>query len=204
MDCLEKYFNLTENQKELFTKFKDVFLWYNQRINLISRKDAEHLCVRHILHSLSIAKFIDFKSAKIVDVGTGGGLPGIPLAIMFPEAEFFLIDSIGKKISAVNDIIDKLELKNVVAQQKRSPEIKQKFDYVVARAVTNFPKFYQNVKHLVRRGQAGNRKNGIIYLKGGDFSEEIQHYKSNIKIVEIDDFFWEDFFISKKIIHFIF
>ncbi len=204
MDCIEKYFKLNDKQKILFKKFYDLFLEYNKRINLISRKDTEHICVRHFLHSLAIAKLIDFKQAKIIDVGTGGGLPGIPLAIMFPEAEFYLIDSIGKKITAVNEIIKKLELKNVTAEQKRSPEVRTKFDYVVARAVTNFPKFYQDVKHLLKKGQKGSLPNGIIYLKGGDFSKEIEQFKGNIKIAEIDDFFWEDFFKEKKIIHFIY
>ena len=202
MDCIEKYFYLNPIQKEKFQLFKEYFLEWNSKINLISRKDVDFFCLKHVLHSLAIAKYADLDGTKVLDVGTGGGLPGIPLAIMFPEAEFLLIDSVGKKINAVTNIIERLDLKNVNAQKIRSNELKGKFDFVVARAVTNFPKFFIDVKHLLRSGHLSNRKNGIIYIKGGDFLEEINQFKTKIKLDNISDSFKEEFFETKKIIHY--
>ncbi|MBN2891630.1 MAG: 16S rRNA (guanine(527)-N(7))-methyltransferase RsmG [Bacteroidales bacterium] len=202
MDCIEKYFYLSPDQKEKYIKFKELFLDWNSKINLISRKDVDFFCIKHVLHSLSIAKYVDLDGTKVLDVGTGGGLPGIPLAIMFPNAQFSLIDSIRKKIDAVSNIISELGLKNTEAQNIRSNELKGKFDFVVARAVTNFPKFYNDVKHLIKPGFISNKTNGIIYIKGGDFGEEIKPYKKKITIDKISDTFKEDYFDTKKIIHY--
>jgi len=202
VDCIEKYFYLTPKQKSQFNKFKELFLDWNSKINLISRKDAEFFCINHVLHSLAIAKYVDLDGTKILDVGTGGGLPGIPLAIMFPKAELFLIDSIGKKINAVSSMINDLGLKNAKAQKIRSNELKGKYDFIVARAVTNFPKFFNDVKHLIKPGVITNQTNGIVYIKGGNFSEEIKPYKKKINIDLISDSFKEDFFKTKKIIHY--
>lgn len=202
MDCIKKYFYLSPDQKEKYIKFKELFLDWNSKINLISRKDVDFFCVKHVLHSLSIAKYVDLDGTKVLDVGTGGGLPGIPLAIMFPNAQFILIDSIRKKIDAVSNIISELELKNAKAQNIRSNELKGKFDFVVARAVTNFPKFYSDVRHLIKPGFISNKTNGIIYIKGGDFNDEIKPYKNKITIDKISETFKEEFFETKKIIHY--
>ncbi len=202
MNCIEKYFYLNDKQKSDLEKFKTLFLEWNSKINLISRKDTEEFCVKHVLHSLAIAKYVDLDDTKVLDVGTGGGFPGIPLSIMFPEAEFLLIDSIGKKINVVNDIIEKLELPNIKAKAVRSNELKRKFDFVVARAVTNFPKFFNDVRHLIKGGFISNVTNGIIYLKGGDFKDEIKKYKHKIITENLSDYFSEEFFETKKIIHY--
>lgn len=202
MDCLEKYFYLNDTQKEKFKELKDLFLDWNSKINLISRKDTEDFCERHVLHSLAIAKYVDLEGVKVIDIGTGGGFPGIPLAIMFPNTEFLLVDSIRKKIGVVEDIIDKLDLKNAKAQIKRSNELKGKFDFVVARAVTNFPKFFNEVKHLIKGGVFTNQTNGIVYLKGGDFKEEIKKYKNKIVVENLSEYYSEEFFKTKKIIHY--
>lgn len=186
----------------LFEEFKKLFISWNSKINLVSRKDIEFFDTKHLLHSLTLAKFIDFKQSSIIDVGTGGGLPGLALAIMFPQASFLLIDSTGKKINAVQDMISELGLKNVKAMKIRSNDLQQKYDYIVARAVTNFPNFHLSVKHLLKKGKAGTKKNGIIYLKGGDFNEELKNFKSNITVKNISDYFSEEFFETKKIIHY--
>lgn len=204
MELLEKYFNISERQKKLFVKFKELFIRWNSKVNLVSRKDIEFFDTRHLLHSLALAKFIDFKKSSVVDIGTGGGLPGIALAIMYPDASFLLIDSIGKKIKAVQEMISELGLTNVKALKIRSNDLHQKFDYVVARAVTNFPNFYLSVNHLLRNGDAGTKTNGIIYLKGGDFNEELKIFKSKIYVENISDYFQEEFFETKKIIHYIY
>ena len=204
MEFLEKYFNISERQKILFVKFKELFINWNSKINLVSRKDIEFFDTRHLLHSLALAKFVDFKKSAVVDVGTGGGLPGIALAIMFPDANFLLIDSIGKKIIVVQEMISELGLTNVKALKIRSNDLHQRFDYVVARAVTNFPNFYLSVNHLLKKGQAGTKKNGIIYLKGGDFDDELKDFKSRIFVEKISEYFQEEFFETKKIIHYIY
>ncbi len=201
---LEKYFDLTEKQKHLFTEFESLFVEWNTRINLVSRKDIEFFEIRHLLHSLAIAKINDFKRSSVIDVGTGGGLPGLALAIMFPDAHFLLVDSIGKKISAVQNMITEMKLDNVEALKIRSTDLHQKCDYVVARAVTNFPAFYKSVSHLLRKGKAGSLKNGIIYLKGGSFEQELLDFEQSIKIKMISDYYKEEFFETKKIIHYIY
>ena len=175
----------------------------NKKVNVISRNDIQHLYIRHVLHSLSIAKIINFKpKTKILDVGTGGGFPGIPLAILFPKTEFLLIDSIAKKIKAVKSIIKSLELDNVTSKQIRSNELKQKYDFVTGRAITNFPKFLASVNHNIKTQSFNELQNGIIYLKGGDFNDEIKQFKKNITVYQIKDFFDEPFFDTKKIIYY--
>ncbi len=201
MECLKKYFDFSEKEHGLLKQYIELLKDWNTKINLISRKETD-FCVRHILHSLAIAKYADFGNSKILDVGTGGGLPGIPLAILNPEAEFLLIDSIGKKISAVQDIINSLKLDNVRAEHIHSRNLRGSFDYITARAVKDFREFYKSVRHLLKKGKTGSVHNGIIYLKGGDFYGEIAQYKKNIQIIDIKDFFDEDFFETKKIIHY--
>ena len=175
---------------------------WNQKINVISRKDIDHLYVNHVLHSLAIAKIIQFrKGSNILDVGTGGGFPGIPLAILFPNANFHLVDSIGKKITVVKNIARELQLNNVKAEQARAESLKIKYDFIISRAVSAFPKFVSLVSSKTSRYQKSDLRNGIIYLKGGDFDDEIISFKKRIKIFSISDFFEEDFFETKKIIY---
>ncbi len=203
MGLIKNYFpELSEEQINLFNKLEELYPEWNEKINVISRKDISELSIRHILHSLAIANYIHFKpGTKIIDVGTGGGFPGIPLAIFFPECEFHLIDSIGKKIKVVETITQTLGLKNVSAQQVRSENIKSKYDFVVSRAVTAFPRFVALTKHLVSPKNFNAISNGILYLKGGDFQEEINPFKKNTSIVSLTQYFSEDFFETKKLIH---
>ncbi len=162
MKIINKYFpDLSEKQTQKFFLLKKLYTDWNQKINLISRKDIEHLYLKHVLHSLSIAKIIEFNNgSSVLDVGTGGGFPGIPLAIYFENVNFFLIDSIGKKIKVVNDVIQKLNLNNVKAQQIRSEQLKQRFDFVVSRAVTNIPKFISIVQHTIKKKDKNSLPNG--------------------------------------------
>ncbi|PID87822.1 MAG: 16S rRNA (guanine(527)-N(7))-methyltransferase RsmG [Bacteroidia bacterium] len=192
---LPKYFKeLSDRQLQDFDKAMEVYKTINRQINLISPKDIDNLFERHILHSLSIARYHRFAPGEtIADVGSGGGFPGIPLAIFFPETNFTLIDSIGKKIKAVQQIIEDLKLTNVQAIQVRSPEHRHMYDHITGRAVAAFPKFYQEVKHMLCKGGK------IFYLKGGDFKEEMKNIKS-FKINHLEDFFEGDFFRTKKII----
>jgi len=200
---LKKYFpNLTEKQLKLYEQAADLYLDWNSKINLISRKDSEHLLERHILHSLGIAKMIEFKpNTLVLDVGTGGGFPGIPLAIMFPQVRFHLVDSIGKKIMVVQDITEKLGLKNVTSEQIRAEEVKGQFDFVVSRAVTRLPVFNKWVRSKIRKKGFNELRNGIVYLKGGDVLDEIKETGRKYKILELSKEFDETFFETKKVVY---
>ena len=198
---IKKYFALTPDQEELLEKFADLLLEWNKKVNLVSRRDIDHLWERHILHSLAIAKIIDFKTARVIDIGSGGGFPGVPLAIMFPETNFTLIDTIAKKVTALEGILDGIGLENAQALRAHSKDVTEKYDFVVARAVADFRKFYRQTKHLVRRRQITSLPNGIFYLKGGDFQQEIASFGDRVKIFRISEFFTEPFFETKKIIY---
>ncbi len=204
MEIIEKYFpNLTNLQKEQFAKLDDLYKDWNQKINVISRKDIDLLYERHILHSLAIAKIIHFKkNTSILDVGTGGGFPGIPLAILFPAAKFQLIDSIGKKIKVVNAIIQELGLKNIKAEPKHSNELKGRFDFIVSRAVTAFPKFVGLMQEKIKYKSFNSLHNGILYLKGGDLEEELKDYQKKIIVTPISKFFKEVFFETKFVVYY--
>jgi 16S rRNA (guanine527-N7)-methyltransferase len=203
MELLEKYFsNLSSYQVEQFRLLQQLYSDWNNKINIISRKDIDHLYERHVLHSLAIAKIISFKKGtSVLDVGTGGGFPGIPLAILFPDCHFHLVDSIGKKITVVKAITEALKLSNASAEQIRAEQLNDKYDFIVSRAVTSFPEFYQWVKQKVKSTSANELKNGILYLKGGDLNEELQDFFTKVKIIKLADFFEEEFFETKKIVY---
>lgn len=203
MDIVEKYFTgLSDKQVEQFRQLEGLYREWNEKINVISRKDIDALSVHHVLHSLAIAKVISFKvGTKVLDVGTGGGFPGIPLAIMFPEVDFFLVDSIGKKIKVVEAVVGALGLKNVTARQVRVETMKEKFDFIVSRAVTAFPAFVTLTRGRIRESSFNDLANGILYLKGGDFEEEIKDFRNRVSIYNIPDFFEEEFFETKKLIY---
>ena len=203
MDIIQKYFpDLTEEQNRQFLLLQSLYEEWNNKINVISRKDIDQLYERHVLHSLAIAKIIRFKNkTSILDVGTGGGFPGIPLAILFPECSFHLVDSIEKKINVVQEISLTLNLRNITPEQIRAEKIKTQYDFIVSRAVTAFPAFYNWVRTKVKRESKNELKNGILYLKGGDLNEELKDFKSRIKTFEISKFYSESFFETKKIIY---
>ncbi|MGB0890724.1 MAG: 16S rRNA (guanine(527)-N(7))-methyltransferase RsmG [Flavobacteriaceae bacterium] len=202
MEIIRKYFpNLTETQIEQFSKLQELYQDWNLKINVVSRKDIDELYLRHVLHSLGIAKVMEFKSgAKVMDVGTGGGFPGIPLAILFPETQFHLVDSIGKKIKVVNEVTEGLGLENVKTTHGRVEEVKDTYDFIVSRAVAQMETFVRWNKGKIAKKQNHQLKNGILYLKGGDLSEELQKYTS-ATIYNLPDFFEEDFFETKKVVH---
>jgi len=202
MELILKYFpDLTPLQIEQFTKLEALYQDWNLKINVVSRKDIDELYLRHVLHSLAIAKIINFKDgSSMMDVGTGGGFPGIPLAILFPECEFHLVDSINKKLNVVREVVAGLELQNVKVTHSRVEEIKETYDFIISRAVAAMPTFVHWIKGKVSKTQQNQLKNGIIYLKGGDLTEELQDYKTTT-IYNISDYFEEDFFDTKKIVH---
>ncbi len=203
MDTLLQYFpDITEKQKEQFAQLQELYTHWNAQINVISRKDIDSLYLHHVLHSLSIAKVINFKAGtKVMDVGCGGGFPGIPLAVLFPGCEFYLIDSIGKKIKVVNEVAAALNLKNVKAEHIRVQQVKQQFDFVVSRAVTAFPKFVSMVRKNIGKKNRNDLNNGILYIKGGDFMHEIAEYGNRVKVFDCIKFFDDEFFETKKVIH---
>ena len=202
MQIIRKYFpGLTPKQIELFEQLQPLYAEWNAQINVISRKDFSEFYERHVLHSLAIAKFIRFTAGtKILDVGTGGGFPGIPLAIFFPEAEFHLVDSIGKKIKVVSEVAQTLGLQNVKTQQIRAEQLAQKYDFIVSRAVTRLPEFVPWVRKNIAKKQINAIPNGIIYLKGGDISQEIKPFKKNILVQDLSDYFDEEFYETKKVV----
>lgn len=202
MDEILKHFPyLTDIQKEQFTKLDALYHDWNEKINVISRKDIDALYTKHVLHSLGIAKIIKFEPGTFVlDVGTGGGFPGIPLAILFPETRFFLIDIIAKKIKVVQAVAEALELKNVKAEQLRAENVKGDFDFIVSRAVTNMPDFVSWVKTKIKKNNKHELKNGILYLKGGDLTEELMGFPKATEY-NLADFFEDEFFETKKVVH---
>ncbi|AUC75278.1 16S rRNA (guanine(527)-N(7))-methyltransferase RsmG [Olleya sp. Bg11-27] len=202
MELILKYFpDLTPLQIEQFTKLEALYQDWNLKINVVSRKDIDELYLRHVLHSIAIAKVIQFKDgSSLMDVGTGGGFPGVPLAILFPECEFHLVDSINKKLNVVRDVVAGLELQNVKVTHSRVEDIKETYDFIISRAVAAMPTFVHWIKGKVAKSQQNELKNGIIYLKGGDLAEELQNYQT-AKIYDISDYFEEDFFETKKIVH---
>lgn len=202
MDLILKYFpNLTETQIEQFQLLEALYQDWNLKINVVSRKDIDELYVRHVLHSLAIAKLISFQpNTKIMDVGTGGGFPGIPLAIMFPEANFHLVDSIAKKLKVVNEVTEGLQLTNVKTSHCRVEDIKDTYDFIVSRAVAAMPTFVHWTKGKIAKKQNHELKNGILYLKGGDLGEELQDF-TKATIYNLSDFYTEDFYETKKLVH---
>ena len=202
MEAILKQFpDLSENQILQFQKLQSLYEDWNSKINVISRKDIDELYTRHVLHSLGIAKIIEFRpGSRIMDVGTGGGFPGIPLAILFPEVDFYLIDVIAKKIRVVNEVAAGLGLKNVKAEQKRAELVKQEFDFIVSRAVTNMPDFVKWVDDKVAKKQNHELANGILYLKGGDLTEELKDFPKATEY-NLSDFFTDEFFETKKVVH---
>lgn len=202
VDIITKYFqDLTEKQIEQFTKLETLYKEWNAQINVVSRKDIDELYVRHVLHSLGIAKVQRFKpGSKILDVGTGGGFPGIPMAILHPEVDFQLVDSIGKKIKVVNGVAEGIGLTNLKADHMRAEKVKGEFDFIISRAVTAMPDFYKWIKKKSAKAQKHELANGILYLKGGDLSEELKDFPK-CTLYKLSDFFEEDFFETKKVVH---
>jgi len=202
MELIRKYFpGLDHQKKSRYSQLFDLYRYWNEKINVISRKDIDHLYERHILHSLSIAKSFHFKNGtNFLDVGTGGGFPGIPLAIFYPNCTFTLIDSISKKMKVVDSIIEHLQLNNTRTITSRIENFEEKYNFIVARAVTNLPVFMNWVSKNIDDQRINNMENGVIYLKGGDLSNEIRPYK-NARIIPISDFFSEKFFRTKKIVY---
>ena len=200
-EILKQFPNLTENQILQFKKLEVLYHDWNAKINLISRKDIDELYTKHVLHSLAIAKIQPFEAGSyVLDVGTGGGFPGIPLAILFPETRFYLIDVIAKKIKVVQAVADALGLKNVKAEQIRAENVKGDYDFIVSRAVTNMPDFVSWIKDKIKKQNKHNLPNGILYLKGGDLREELKDFPRATEY-NIADFFKDEFFETKKVVH---
>ncbi|WP_422350423.1 16S rRNA (guanine(527)-N(7))-methyltransferase RsmG [Flagellimonas sp.] len=201
-DLIFNYFTtLTEKQKEHFQALEALYQDWNKKINVVSRKDIDELYLRHVLHSLGIAKIQTFNSGSaVLDVGTGGGFPGIPLAILFPEVQFTLVDAIGKKIRVVHEVVEGLQLDNVKALHTRVEDLEEQFDFIVSRAVAAMPTFVRWTKGKIKKDSMHSRKNGILYLKGGDLSEELRPYQ-NAQVFDLKDYFSEDFFETKKVVY---
>ena len=202
MNTITQYFpDLTETQLEQFAQLKELYQDWNLKINVVSRKDIDEIYLRHVLHSLGIAKVQAFKpGSKVLDVGTGGGFPGVPLAILFPETEFHLVDSIGKKIKVVNEVVEGLGLTNVKTTNDRVENVPGQYDFIVSRAVAQMETFVRWVKGHIAKKSVHELKNGILYLKGGDLTEELAKY-TTAKIYNLTDYYKEDFFETKKVVH---
>ncbi|MFI3301628.1 MAG: 16S rRNA (guanine(527)-N(7))-methyltransferase RsmG [Rikenellaceae bacterium] len=203
MDIILKYFpDLSERQRQQFTDLYDVYADWNAKINVVSRKDFDQLYLRHVLHSLAIAKVCSFAAdARVLDVGCGGGFPSIPLAILFPDVQFTAVDSIGKKITVVKGVAEALGIENIAPHNCRVEQIKGKFDYVVSRAVTDMSTFVGWVWNKMERGQKGTLRNGILYLKGGELAEELALTQKRWTLYSIPEFFDEEFFETKKVVY---
>jgi 16S rRNA (guanine527-N7)-methyltransferase len=194
--------NLSEKQIEQFDRLGELYADWNSKINVISRKDMDQFYIHHVLHSLGIAKVLEFQhGTKVLDIGTGGGFPGIPLAILFPDTHFHLVDSIGKKISVVKDVVKQLKLSNVEAQQARAEQLIRKYDFVISRAVTQMVNFYPWVKGKIKKEDFNEFQNGILYLKGGDVDEEMEALDKSYIVYHLEDYFKEEFFQTKKVVY---
>jgi 16S rRNA (guanine527-N7)-methyltransferase len=202
-DIIFKYFpDVSELQRSQFAQLYSLYKDWNDKINVISRKDIDNLYINHVLHSLGIARVIRFQpGAAILDVGTGGGFPGIPLAIMFPDSQFHLVDSIGKKITVVKNIVQSLGLTNVTAEQARAEQLKGEYDFIVSRAVTRLKEFYSWIHRRAKKKSTHDLFNGILYLKGGDLDEELSELKKPYQLFSLSDYFKEEYFETKKIVY---
>ncbi|HEY9048932.1 MAG TPA: 16S rRNA (guanine(527)-N(7))-methyltransferase RsmG [Ohtaekwangia sp.] len=202
-DLILHYFpDITARQQDQFSKLYDLYKDWNEKINVISRKDIDNLYINHILHSLGIAKVMAFKpGASVLDVGTGGGFPGIPLAILFPDTNFHLVDSIGKKITVVKGVAEGIGLKNVKAEQNRAEQIKGEYDFIVSRAVTRLKEFYGWIHRKTKKQSIHPLDNGILYLKGGNLDEELAELKRIHQVYNLSDYFTEEFFETKKVVY---
>ncbi|WP_299677003.1 16S rRNA (guanine(527)-N(7))-methyltransferase RsmG [uncultured Dokdonia sp.] len=202
MDIITKYFpHLTEEQIVQFTKLKDLYKDWNLKINVVSRKDIDEIYLRHVLHSLGIAKVMEFQEgARVLDVGTGGGFPGVPLAILFPETQFHLVDSIGKKIKVVDEVVAGLDLTNIKTTNDRVENVPGQYDFIVSRAVAQMETFVRWVRSHIEKKSTHELKNGILYLKGGDLTEELAKF-STAQVYNLTDYYEEDFFETKKVVY---
>ncbi len=203
VEIIQHYFpTLSSAQVVQFERMGQLYQEWNEKINVISRKDIENIYVNHVLHSLGIAKVISFEpGAEVLDVGTGGGFPGVPLAVLFPETRFHLVDSIGKKITVVTEVSKALGLKNVKAEQVRAEQLKGKYDFIVSRAVTRMKEFYGWINTKVKKESIHSLDNGILYLKGGELDEEMNELKRPYSVYNLPDYFKEEFFETKKVIY---
>lgn len=203
MELIYKYFSdLSADQYDKLAELGEIYKFWNQKINLISRKDIDKIYEHHILFSLAIAKIFKFcQGCSVLDAGTGGGFPGIPLSIIFPETNFLLVDSIGKKIFVVNEIIQKLKLNNVKAKKERIEKLNEKFDFIISRALSSFPEFIRLTTNLIKHESKKPERKGYFYIKGGEINNEIKPFRNTVKVYKLKDYFEEEYFASKKIIY---